>query len=184
MRYSILFCLLIYVCCSFTSLAQCHIYSKTDQFDGSVTKWTKQVRIASDGISDLLKGPGYTGCSYKIFLNFICKNDKIVLAFTERYELCSCVPKSVSFKFTNGTILTKNNVRIGRAKTTVGYKGELYSYFDLTLKELQMLSHLAIHRFRVKEAYCSDHPVVEEDVAPKTARKVKESATCMLRNLN
>lgn len=165
------------------SFAQCKIFTKTDDFTGAVTSWTKQVKIASDGVPGILKGAGNVDCSFKVFLHFVSGKGKVVLVLTERSDMCGCATASISLKFSNNTVLTKTNVRFGQEKTKTATESEQYSYFDLTKEELTMLSNLPIAKFRLKYQGCSEHPVIEEEMTNNDGEKIQESAKCIAQNI-
>ncbi|MBI1184782.1 hypothetical protein GC194_10945 [bacterium] len=162
-----------------SSVAQCKLYSKTDQFDGSVVHWTKPVKIANGGIPGILKGPGNSDCSFKITLHFVSGGGKKVLVITEDQESCDCSPVSISLKLSNNAVISKSNVRFGKEQSRSIRNTIQYSYFDLTEKELLLLSQYSTTRFRIQEAHCTDHPVFESNCKAKVAEKIKENAKCI-----
>ncbi|GAA4461879.1 hypothetical protein GCM10023093_07410 [Nemorincola caseinilytica] len=164
--------------------AQCKLHTKTDDFDGSVTSWTDQVRIASDGMPGILKGPGYVECSFKIFVNLVSAKGKVVLAITERSKLCDCATTALLLKFADGKVLTKESPRSGQSKTISAWETEQYSYFVLTKDELALLASQKIVKFRLKASGCSEHPVIEDEMSKRDAEKIQESANCILQLKN
>lgn len=157
---------------------QCNLYSKKDDFDGSITYWTKQVKIASDGVGILAD---QLDCKFRIFAHFVYGNNKAVLVLTEKESFCSCAPSSVTFKLANGVVITKSNLRQGPERSSgIGGESEHYSYFDLTKDELALLASQEIVKYRIREAGCTDHPVIESELSGKAARQIRDAVKCVL----
>ena len=167
---------IVFLLCTRTASAQCDLHSKRDDFDGSVTYWTDQVKIASDGVGILAD---QMDCTFMLFLHFVYGKNKTVLVLAEKQTMCNCSPVSISVKFADGTVLTKANVRRGQERSTGIGEEEQSSYFDLTQDELTLLSGKEISKVRVREMYCSDHPVLDAEVTKKASRNIKEHATCI-----
>ncbi len=159
---------------------QCRLNSVKDEFDGSVTKYTDPIKIASDGVGLLA---GAYDCSNRIFLSFVSGKGKIVLVLNEKSNFCAdCSPSSVTFKFADGTVLTKENVRYSSGQSSDIGAYQQSSYFDITDKELAQFSKSEIARFRIREKNCSDHPMIELDLATNSSKKVRNNAECISLN--
>lgn len=162
------------------STAQCNIHTQKDDFDGSVTMYTDAVKIASDGVGLL---SGNNDCTYKTYLSFVTGKGKIVLVLKEVSKHCGgCSPASVVFKFDDGTIISKTNVRYSPERSEEFTGDILSSYFDLTKSELLQFSRSPIAKFRIRENMCSDHPTIELDLASNSAKKIRSNAECISAN--
>ncbi len=175
--------LILFLCCTHISFAQCDTHRKTDDFNGVTTTWTNKVKLTFGGVPTLLKSAGDRGCTYRVYFRLVDHNGKTSISISENTDNCFCWAIRVSFKFNNGTVITKNNYRKGQEiKTPLGY--EKYIFFDILDKELATFSNSLIDKFRIVEFSCADHPVIEERLDKKTARKINGVASCMLHTLD
>lgn len=161
--------------------AQCDLNSKKNDFDGSVTYWTDQVKIASDGVGIL--GDQFD-CRYRIFLHFVFGSNKVVLVVTEREKYCGCTPGSITVKFANGVVVDKGNLRLGKERTNEIGESEHPSYFNLTKDELVLFATEPVAKFRIKELRCPDHIAIEDAMPRKAAERIREDAACVLKSLD
>lgn len=164
------------------AMAQCNLHTKTDDFTGTTNTWTDKIKMTKSGTPLLVKSASDDDCTYRIYFRLLSGKGKLVLWLSEDADYCSCRIQSVEFKFENGSVLTKANSRSGPAeKTTLGE--EQHIFFDITKEELAMLAGNSIEKFRIKEPGCADHLFIAEELDNKTARKIKEVSTCLLRRI-
>lgn len=165
--------------------AQCDITTEKDEFTGKTTAYTKRIKISYGGTPSLLKSldEKFNGaCTYRTYLTFIKLDGKILMLLSEDSDGCLCVPSAISFKFSDGQVLTKANSQ-ARPETKTALGEEKHILYQLTKEELLLLSQKEVEKIRITEG-CSEHPTVTEEFDTKTANSVRHAAFCLNKELN
>lgn len=157
--------------------AQCGLHKKTDRYTNKATYWTDRVKVTTGGVTKVLRGSS-DNCRYKIYFQFLAQDGKAYISLIEDSDDCTCSVRSISLRLADGTVIIKTNRREGETrKTTLGE--ERPAYFEISGEELDRLSASPVSRFKVTLPYCSDHPVLDEEMEEQFAVGLKEAATCV-----
>lgn len=159
--------------------AQCDVQRETDEFNGKTTVYSSSIKLLKGGASPLAKSFGRwssTKCYYRENLYFIYVNDTIYLRLVEESDFCRCMVQSIEIKFSDGKVITKTNVSEGEMNRSNSNLS--LTFFVLTKEDLAEFAASEIAKIRFTEGDCSDHPIIQQDIDDKVAKKIKESASC------
>lgn len=154
--------------------AQCKLEKGSRDFSSSQVTYTHNVKLMSVFPLIGTKEP------WTLVMSFYKVDSGYLIHIIHESQSISSEIGNISFKFKDGTMITKNyQLSVGDYNTGFGYS-YTYTTFPLAKEELKKFASSKLVKFQALLNNNSDYPVVENKIKKGTAAKIRNYASCIL----
>jgi len=154
--------------------AQCKLEKGDRNFSSSQVTYTNEVKLMSVFPVIGTKKP------WTLVMSFYKVDSGYLIQIIHKSQSISSEIGKISFKFKDGTMITKNyQLSVGDYNTGFGYS-YTYTNFPLAKEELKKFASSKLVKFQALLENNSDYPVVENKIKKGTAEKIRNYASCIL----
>jgi hypothetical protein len=177
-KISILFILL---CCTGVSIfAQCDLTTKKGDFDTVATISTQKIELVNTMLGSILTKKN----TWHADFYFVAREKKLYIAI-----LHSAKWLSSSIDFLNIKLDSNKIIRLDKPLKYEGYNGiggwkYQKTEFEISIEQLNNFTKTIVSKVQFQFEYYPDSPVNEKELNSSKATKIRESASCLLNEIN
>lgn len=162
---------------SYCQKQKCNINREVNEYTGSTTIKTEQVKLVSSFAVMKAKQP------WNIRTLFIVENDTISMYFIHGSQgMSASMIRFIYFKFEDGSVLKMTEPLDGGSYDNGDYIFK-YTVFNLSKDELKKFASIEIQKCYLEFMRYIEEPTVDKELKKNTAVVIKRDANCLINEL-